>query len=72
MKEGTGNPKIKGVVLAKFEGLTITAELHPAKRDGQNRMWIQIRQNDKAKKWRQSEVLGYRRAIDIEFVEDQS
>ncbi len=62
--------KVRGRILAEFDGLTITATPHMAKRTGKNRLWIQIRQNDKPKKWRVSTALIYARSADIQFIEE--
>jgi len=62
--------KVRGRILAEFDGLTITAAPHEAKRSGKNRLWIQIRQNDRPKKWRVSTALTYGRSADIQFVEE--
>lgn len=63
------HPKIKGSNLAEFCGLTIYGRLKKAKRNGRNRVWIQIRQ-DANKPLRVSECLSYSRAVDVQFVED--
>ncbi len=62
--------KVQGRVLAEIDGLTITASPLDAKRSGKNRLWIQIRQNVKPKKWRASTALIYARSADIQFVEE--
>lgn len=62
--------KVRGRILAEFDGLTITAAPHVAKKSGRNRLWIQIRQNDRPKKWRVSTALTYARSADIQFVEE--
>jgi hypothetical protein len=63
------HPKIKGSKLAEFCGLTIYGTLKKAKKNGRNRVWIQIRQ-DANKPLRVSTSLSYARAIDVQFVED--
>jgi hypothetical protein len=63
------NSKVTGKVLAEVEGLTITATLQKAKGLGKNRLWIQIRQNAKPKRWRVSTSLAYARSLDVQFVE---
>lgn len=67
-KRGSG--KVKGQVLAEYEGLTISVLPHPAKRTGKNRLWLQIRQNAGVKRWRVSTSLSYSRSADIQFIDD--
>jgi len=62
--------KVQGQILGTFQGLTVTVAPKPAKRNGKDRLWLQIRQNDKAKKWRISTALVYARSTDIQFVDD--
>lgn len=62
--------KVRGQILAEFDGLTITASPVTAKRSGKNRLWIQIRQNVKPKKCRVSESLADARSMDVLFVEE--
>jgi hypothetical protein len=62
--------KVGGRMLAEFDNLTITASPLRAKREGRNRLWLQIRQNNKPKKWRVSTALIYARSADIQFVEE--
>ena len=69
-KRGTG--KVAGVVVAEYEGLTVSVLPQPAKRTGKDRLWVQIRQNGKVKRWRIAASLSYARSADIEFVEDAS
>jgi hypothetical protein len=64
------NSKVGGNVLAEVEGLTITVALQKAKGSGKNRVWIQIRQNVKPKRWRVSTSLAYARSLDVQFVEE--
>ena len=40
-KRGSG--KVKGEILAEYEGLTISVSPQKAKRAGKDRLWIQIR-----------------------------
>lgn len=68
----TGTGKVKGHVLAEYEGLTISVLPQKAKRAGKDRLWIQIRQNSDTKKWRISESLSYARSVDIQFVDEPS
>lgn len=35
--------KVKGQVLAEYEGLTISVSPQKAKKTGKNRLWLQIR-----------------------------
>jgi len=51
------------------EPTTIYGILKKAKRNGRNRVWIQIRQ-DANKPLRVSTCLSYSRAVDVQFVED--
>lgn len=66
----TENPKLKGPRICSFEGLDIHASLHKAKREGKDRIWIQIRQNS-PKKYRVNSSLSYARSIDVQFIEDE-
>lgn len=59
--------KVKGEVLAEYDGLTISVYPQQAKRTGKDRLWIQIRQNSKIKRWRVSASLSYARSADIQF-----
>ena len=61
--------KVTGKVLAEVEGLTISATFKKAKGTGKNRLWVQIRQNRKPKRWRVSTTLAYARSLDVQFVE---
>ena len=61
--------KVTGRILGTFEGLTISVHPRKAKRAGRNRVWIQIRQDEKPKKWRVSASLSYARSADIQFEE---
>jgi len=63
------HPKINGSTLAEFCGLTIYGILKKAKRNGRDRVWIQIRQ-DANKPLRVSTCLSYSRAVDVQFVVD--
>ena len=64
-KRGSG--KVKGEILAEYEGLTISVSPQKAKRAGKDRLWIQIRQNASLKRWRVSASLTYARSADIQF-----
>lgn len=59
--------KVKGHVIAEYEGLTISVSPHKAKKTGKNRLWLQIRQNGDVKRWRVSASLSYARSADIQF-----
>ena len=59
--------KVKGQVLAEYEGLTISVSPQKAKKAGKNRLWLQIRQNGDVKRWRVSASLSYARSADIQF-----
>ena len=65
-KNNPQHPKIQAELIGEFHGLTIYGKLHPAKRSGKDRLWIQIRQST-PKRYRVSESLSYARAVDIEF-----
>jgi hypothetical protein len=60
------NSKIKAEIIAEFHGLTIYGKLQAAKRNGRDRLLIQIRQND-GKVYRIAESLTYIRSADIQF-----
>ena len=62
-----GSGKVKGIVLAEYEGLTISVSPHKAKGIGKDRLWLQIRQNQDVKRWRVSASLSYARSADIQF-----
>jgi hypothetical protein len=59
--------KVKGRILAEFEGLTISVHALPAKKTGRDRLWVQIRQKKGVKRWRVSASLSYARSADIQF-----
>lgn len=69
-KSKTGNAKVKGQVIAEYEGLTISVFPQKAKRTGKNRMWLQVRQNSDVKRWRVAASLSYARSADIQWVEE--
>lgn len=60
--------KIKGQLLAEFHGLLIYGTFRAAKREGKNRVWLQIRQKT-PKRYRVAESLSYMRSADIQFEE---
>jgi hypothetical protein len=64
-----GSSRVKGQVLAEYEGLTISVMPHKAKLAGKNRLWLQIRQNGVVKQWRVAASLSYARSADIQFVD---
>src|SRR5688500_8981318 len=66
-KTARGSGKVKGQILAEYEGLTISVMPHKAKLAGKNRLWLQIRQNGDVKRWRVSASLSYARSADIQF-----
>jgi len=66
------NGKIKGKVIAEYEGLTITASLRKAKKTGKNRLWLSIRQHGDVKRWRISTSLTYVSSTDIRFEDSQT
>jgi len=67
MATGT-HPKMHGTPIAEFHGLTIYGLFKPAKRNGKNRLWIQIRQSQ-PKRYRIAESLSYMRSVDVQFEE---
>lgn len=62
------HPKIKGRLLAEFHGLQIYGSFKPAKKDGKNRVWLNVRQSS-PKRYRVAESLSYMRSADIQFEE---
>ena len=60
------NPKITGQPIGTFNGFTVYAKLQKAKREGKDRIWFQIRQDD-PKEWHTSICLSYPRALDVQF-----
>ena len=62
--------KVGGKILAVVDGLTISVKRKDAKRAGKNRLWVQIRQKNKPKKWRVSTCLAYARGLDLQFLEE--
>jgi hypothetical protein len=65
----TKHPKVEAEIIGEFHGLTIYGKLQIAKRDGRDRVWIQIRQNE-LKVYRVAESLSYARSADIQFEAD--
>ena len=65
----TRHSKVDAEIIGEFHGLTIYGKLQMAKRDGRDRVWIQIRQND-VKVYRVAESLSYARSADIQFEAD--
>jgi hypothetical protein len=61
--------KLPGEFFGTFDGLTISVQTLRAKKMGRDRLWIQIRQNDRPKRWRVSASLSYARSADIQFEE---
>ena len=61
------NTKIDAEIIAQFHGFTIYGKLQPAKREGRDRVLIQIRQNNDVKVYRVAESLTYARSADIQF-----
>lgn len=61
--------KLKGKIMARIKGLTISAELMMPKRKGKIRVLIQIRQHE-GHDWHVSECLSYTRGVDIIFATD--
>ncbi len=60
------HPKLKGKIVAQFDGFTIYRHEKRAKRTGKDRIWISIRQEDPSR-FRVSESLSYLRSVDIQF-----
>lgn len=58
--------KIKGKLVASFNGFEIYKRFTKAKRQGKDRIWIQIRQPD-PKRWRTAATLSYVKALDVRF-----
>lgn len=59
-------PKSQGEPVFEVEGLGIYVSQIPGKREGRDRIWIQIRQkNDKP--WRMAATLAYPHALDVRF-----
>jgi hypothetical protein len=69
MAQTDPHPKVGGKKLAEFNNLVIYGSFKRAKRDGKDRVWIQIRQGA-TKPLRVSTCLAYARSVDIQFVED--
>jgi hypothetical protein len=63
-------PKIGGIKLGTFDGITVYANPTPAKKTGKDRLWIHIRQEGGTKKWKVYQTLAYARALDIRFVDE--
>ena len=51
-------------------GLTVLYHITKAKRDGQDRVWIHLRQDESMKKWRTVTCLYYPHAVDIAFAKE--
>lgn len=62
IKEDKGREKVYSV-----DGLDIYVAKRYAKRNGKDRIWIQVRQNGPKKIWRQDLCLAYSKAVDIAF-----
>ena len=62
------HPKIKGKFLAEFHDLQIYGSFRAAKKDGKNRVWLQVRQRP-PKRYRVAESLSYMRSLDVQFEE---
>jgi hypothetical protein len=57
-----------GPPIKTFEGLRVHAKLHkPKTTRGRPRIWIVIKQNRDAKRWRVAETLSYVNAVHIQF-----
>ncbi len=68
MADKRQHPKIKAKFLVEFHGLQVYGSFRPAKKQGKNRVWLQIRQS-LPKRYRMAESLNYMRAADIQFEE---
>jgi hypothetical protein len=64
MATGKGARRIVG----EAEGVTVTCVLECSKSGKPDRLWIHIRQQRGAKKWRLCRALAYARSADIQFV----
>jgi hypothetical protein len=58
--------KSQGKPVFEVEGLQIIISQIPAKREGRDRIWIQIRQGNE-KPWRMAATLAYPHALDVRF-----
>jgi hypothetical protein len=58
--------KVTGKLIGEAYGITITARYHHAAKNGKDRIWIQLRQNN-GKKWRMHTTLAYAKAVDVAF-----
>lgn len=57
-----------GAPIKTFEGLRVHPRLHKPKTDrGKPRIWIVIKHNKDAKRWRVTETLSYVNAVHIQF-----
>lgn len=57
-----------GAPITTFKGLRVHAKLHKPKTErGKQRIWIVIKQDSDAKKWRVAETLSYVNAVHIQF-----
>ena len=70
MAEVKEHPKVTSEPLYEFHGLEIYGVLKKAKKDGKDRVWIQIRQSN-PKKFRVAASLNYARAVDVQFEKDK-
>ncbi len=57
-------PRPTGEPTLKIKGLKIWVKHHPAKRNGKDRIWVQVRQ-DEPKEWRMAASLCYVNGFDI-------
>jgi len=57
-----------GAPIKTFEGLRVYAKLHKPKTNrGKARIWVVIKQDKDAKRWRVAETLSYVNAVHIQF-----
>jgi len=62
-----------GAPIKRFEGLRVHAKLNLPKTDrGRPRIWIVIKQDADAKRWRVAECLSYVNAVHIQFEQTDS
>jgi hypothetical protein len=63
-------PKVKGEPVLRVEGLEIYVNHFPAKREGRDRVWVQVRQKQ-PKSWPMAATLAYPHGIDVRFERPQ-
>jgi hypothetical protein len=64
--------KMETAPVHTYEGLSVHVTPKPAKTGkGKDRVWIQVRQDQPTKAWRQAEALIYKNGVDILFERSQ-